>query len=260
MMEVAFCQETGMESATDDRWSGPPSAPYHPRFVSAGLRGLCVKSVTIPLTVPPPIKPMRHFLIAVFVLAACSIGPIPAPRMPFMVVKPSDTNALPEPDDPALQQGLEVDSVTIADPVRSSVPIEPDTLREALINSLASHGLLAASRPAYRLQMSVASVTLPADPMEFWIGIQIDYRLMSTADASIPWTESIATTGQATGNAVPADFANYAVNIREAMELAVQDNIRQMLDRLYQKTPEASVKPLDPILWPALYIRKRKCR
>jgi hypothetical protein len=177
-------------------------------------------------------------------LAACQTksGEV-HPRMPQMVV-PVDSQDPPQPKDGTLQQGIEVGEITLdgnaAGQIGSVGAISRDDLREALINTLASRGLLAASRPAYRLDMRISDARTPAipGPFETWVAIIANYVLRDAQTGIEVWSTSADTSAE---RKITTGLPEPVLLERDALEQAIRENIARMLGFLYQR--EAFVLP-----------------
>jgi hypothetical protein len=163
--------------------------------------------------------------------------------MPQMVV-PVDSQDPPQPKDSTLQHGIEVGEITLdgnaAGQIGSVGAISRDDLREALINTLASRGLLAASRPAYRLNMRISDARTPAisGPFETQIAITANYVLRDAQTGIEVWRVSADTSAK---RKITTGLPEPVLMERDALEQAIRENIARMLGLLYQR--EASVLP-----------------
>lgn len=191
----------------------------------------------------------------VFALTGClapsaEVGP-PDIRMPYMVVQPvglteapPEEVVLPIPLDRSLVRGVAVADVTIAPSVNAVLPVEAEPINEAMLNTLAAHGLLNVGRPRYRLNVRLATLTLPNtllqfNPLEFSVRTEMGYEMIDIPTKSTVWRADLTTDGTLSG--LDIDRQNAA---RDATEQAVQENIRQMLGQLYQK--QATFQMVEP--------------
>ncbi len=177
-------------------------------------------------------------------LAACQTKPGEVhPRMPQMVV-PVDPQEPPQPKDGTLQHGIEVGEVTLdgnaAGQIGSVGAISRNDLREALINTLASRGLLAASRPAYWLDMRISDARTPAipGPFETQVAMTASYVLKDAQTGIEVWRASADTSAE---RKITTGLPEPVLMERDALEQALRDNMARMLGLLYQR--EASVLP-----------------
>ena len=182
---------------------------------------------------------MRHVvLLLALLLAACQTKPGEVhPRMPQMVV-PVDPQEPPQPRDATLQQGIEVGEIALQGSAAGQIAgvgaISSTDLREALINTLASRGLLAASRPAYRLDMRISDARTPTipGPFETEIGITAVYVLRDAGTGAEVWRADMDTSAQ---RKVTAGLPEPVLMERDALEEAIRDNIARMLELLYRR-------------------------
>lgn len=182
---------------------------------------------------------MRYLvLILALILAACQTksGEV-HPRMPQMVV-PVDPAEPPQPRDGTLQQGIEVGEIALDGSAAGQIgevgAISRNDLREALINTLASRGLLAASRPVYRLDMRIDGARTPTipGPFETEVSVAATYVLTDAATGSEVWRTTAETSVQ---RKITAGFPEPVLMERDALEQAIRDSIARMLSQLYRR-------------------------
>jgi hypothetical protein len=196
----------------------------------------------------------RLSALSALFLAACVAVPGGGPlvlRMPAMVVQPAvpaesaEPVALKGPADTTLVRGINVGEVVVGRETNAVLPVEVDPINEAVLNTLAAHGLLNAGRPRYRLNVTLTSLTLPPliNPLNFYVTAAMAYELVEVATGTTAWTADVASTGVLDGLVTDRTTAT-----RDAAEKAIQANIRDMLGLLYQKP--ATMQQVEPPLAP----------
>ncbi|EWY38228.1 hypothetical protein N825_13550 [Skermanella stibiiresistens SB22] len=189
---------------------------------------------------------MRYVIpLLTILLAACQTAPGDVhPRMPQMVV-PTDSSDPAQPRDGTLQQGIEVGEIALEGAAAGQIggvgAISRDDLREALINTLASRGLLAASRPVHRLDMRITDATTPTipGPFETRITITATYVLRNAQTGTEVWRANEATVAE---RKITSGLPEPVLMERDALEEAIRENIARMLGLLYQR--EGALAPL----------------
>src|SRR4051812_38877854 len=182
------------------------------------------------------------FGLALLLLAGCA----PA-RMPNMV-GPEDAQGR-EPAAPSLHAAIDVGTVQVPEPARAEwkSTVDKATFREAVINSLATQGLLASGPPRYILTVELLGID--ADPVEALSGLSITvtsriaYRLDEATTERTVFTDGVTASWR-------EDFPvlRGGDQVRVATEQAIRKNLRTFLDELEAKPPELSpdLPPADP--------------
>ncbi|WP_192499308.1 hypothetical protein [Skermanella pratensis] len=117
--------------------------------------------------------------------------------------------------------------------VLNQVQVADLDLREALINSLAVRGALAASQPRYRVDAELLRTTRGLQEILMGLNVtaevEIRYLVTDTATGAVVFSRPIVSTGTASSS----DYFSPTERTRVATERAIQDNMRKLLAELY---------------------------
>ncbi|UEM22397.1 hypothetical protein JL100_006530 [Skermanella mucosa] len=166
-------------------------------------------------------------LLLVALLAGCQ-APV---RMSNMIVPGTDRIAGQTDRALAVQVGSVSGGSSLN--VLNQIRVSDLDLREALINSLAVRGALAASQPRYRVDAELLRTTRGLQEILLGLNVtaevEIRYLVTDTATGAVVLSRPIVSTGTASSS----DYFSPTERTRVATERAIQDNMRKLLAELY---------------------------
>ncbi|QQP88245.1 hypothetical protein IGS68_19615 [Skermanella sp. TT6] len=117
--------------------------------------------------------------------------------------------------------------------VLNQIEVSDLDLREAMINSLAVRGALAASQPRHRVDAELVRTTRGLQEILLGLNVtaevEIRYLVTDAATGAVVLSRPIVSTGTASSS----DYFSPTERTRVATERAIQDNMRKLLAELY---------------------------
>ena len=166
----------------------------------------------------------RSILAAVPLLGAAACAPKPTPTQ---MVPPLPPGLAPAP---GLRNAVTVGTVTIGQD--SGTPwtsaVGPDSVRDAMAQTLASAGMAAAGGGRYRLDATLMQLERPYAGFAMTVTATIAWRLVDAASGAVLYDKTLKSLGSASLD----DAVDNGPRLRIADQRAVQANLQQLVQDL----------------------------